>query len=947
MLHGEQARELLNITNIDNRKGSWGSWSSNGTSRTKSFSGQAEEQYKYQVRACNATGCSNTRTSGSFSVLYLPSAVSGLSPSTTQVTSSVTLSWNPPASGSFDEYKIEQKFNSGSWSEAERVGSGTTQETLDTDFSGSLSYRVSACNAAGCGSVSNTITVEAKYIMVNPSSSEGNYTVSWAVHPNVKFSYKVIETFNNVETEYSEDTIVLSKTFSKTRNGTYDYQVYAIGETYDSSLAEFVRKEYSLGYPVSVTVTVPLPGAPSSITVPSSTDTDGAFSISWGSASGIVNHYQYRQSHNGTWGNWVDVGTGRSNSFTGIGDGTYIYQVRACNDSGCSGSKTSSSFNVLKIPGVTDSISVPSSYNTSGSYTIEWEAASGTVAHYEYRQQKDGSWGSWINNGTSRSKEFSGQDEAQYQYQVKACNDTGCGSVKTSAAFSVLHLPSAVSGLSSSAPQVTSSVTLNWNPPSSGSFDEYKIEEKYGSDSWSERERVDFGITQDVLSIVKSGSYSYRVSACNAAGCGGVSNIVTVTSTDIMVEPSPSEGNYTLRWLPVNEDHGHNFIITETYSGVSNETSASKVSRSKDYVKIKNGTYHYQIKQLVDVSGDGSEFDYFDVGSIDVEVTLPLPTTMELNVSATKKWQNESVTASYTSLTNVHVDSYELQYKSTGGWTSINNGDSVTLSNSGTYTFQVRARNDSGPGPWSQVDVEVYEKPEAPELFVNHIGKDGEVELWWGEAAGDSDYFKLISSTDTNFADPGPLSGNSHTLSGASNGYQKYQLAACLSDMNDYCSAFSDEVMAYIFDFDASEENLAALAAATQDSTFSIPSDESVAIWEGNISVNGGAVNYSFPVALPPGRNGMAPGLSASYSSQSGHGNLGFGWSIGTGGAVSRCQKTFAVDGKSTPVQFDSSDKLCLNGQRLILVSGSYGQSGAVYATEIYDGSKITQKGEQ
>ncbi|WP_444935777.1 FG-GAP-like repeat-containing protein [Microbulbifer sp. JMSA004] len=738
---------------------------------------------------------------------------------------------------------------------------------------------------------------------------------------------------------------ILSKSFSKVKNGTYTYQVYAQGEYYNPEVGEYFPKSYSVGSAVSVVVTVPKPGAPGSISAPSSTDTDGSYSVSWTSSSGIVDYYQYRQSKNSSWGSWVGMGSSKSKSFSGMGDGTYKYQARACNDSGCGSSKTSGSFSVLQKPGTPSSITVPSGYNTTGSYNVSWGTASGTVEYYSYRQLKGSSWGAWVNNGTSRTEPFSDQDEAQYQYQVKACNATGCGGTKTSSSFIVLELPSAVTGLSSPVSQVTSSVLLSWNPPSSGSYDEYLIEEMHESGTWIESKRVDAEITEDTLDIELQGDYTFRVSACNAAGCGSTSNTVTVTADAIMVEPSPSEGNYILRWLPYDSENGWQYEITETFNNVSTVLSAKKYETSKEFTKTKNGTYTYWVSQNVDVNGDGSEFKFYDVGNIDVEVILPLPTMVGISVSANKKWVNESVVVSYAPLTNVHVDSYELQYKSTGGWTPINNGDSVTLSNSGTYTFQVRARNDSGPGPWGQVDVEVYEKPEAPKLFVNHIGKDGEVELWWDETAGDADYFQLTSSTDSNFEDPGPLSGTSHTLIDAPVGYQKYQLAACLSKMNDYCSDYSEEAMVYVFNFDENDENLTVLAAATEDSLFSIPSDENVAIWEGDISVNGGAVNYNFPVALPPGRNGMAPSLSVSYSSQSGYGNLGFGWSIGTGGAVSRCQKTFAIDGKSTPVQFDSSDKLCLNGQRLILVSGSYGQSGAVYATEIYDGSEITQKG--
>lgn len=116
-------------------------------------------------------------------------------------------------------------------------------------------------------------------VRVSPSPSTGSFTVSWDAHPEVKFSYKIVETFNGSTTNYSVSKSTLSKSFTKTQNGTYRYDVYARGEYYNAAIGEYFPKDYSAGS-VSVTVTIPVPGQPSSITVPSSTDTDGAYGIS-------------------------------------------------------------------------------------------------------------------------------------------------------------------------------------------------------------------------------------------------------------------------------------------------------------------------------------------------------------------------------------------------------------------------------------------------------------------------------------------------------------------------------------------------------------------------------------------------------------------------------------------------------------------------------------------
>ncbi|WP_194165961.1 SpvB/TcaC N-terminal domain-containing protein [Shewanella sp. YLB-07] len=117
------------------------------------------------------------------------------------------------------------------------------------------------------------------------------------------------------------------------------------------------------------------------------------------------------------------------------------------------------------------------------------------------------------------------------------------------------------------------------------------------------------------------------------------------------------------------------------------------------------------------------------------------------------------------------------------------------------------------------------------------------------------------------------------------------------------------------------------------------------AVLKGQASVSGGQANYQIPIDLPPGRAGIQPKVSLSYSSQSGNGIVGVGWSLNTGSAISRCGATHAQDGFTRAVTFNAdTDRLCLNGQRLI-TSGSYGTSGTEYRTEMDSFVKVMQSG--
>ncbi|MFE9139395.1 SpvB/TcaC N-terminal domain-containing protein [Streptomyces sp. NPDC007355] len=96
-----------------------------------------------------------------------------------------------------------------------------------------------------------------------------------------------------------------------------------------------------------------------------------------------------------------------------------------------------------------------------------------------------------------------------------------------------------------------------------------------------------------------------------------------------------------------------------------------------------------------------------------------------------------------------------------------------------------------------------------------------------------------------------------------------------------------------------------------------------------------GAFSYSIPLDVPAGRAGMAPSLALQYSSAAGDGVFGLGWSLaGMSSAVGRCGSTIDTEGKRSGVHYDMQDRFCLNGQKLVLISGEYGKDGSEYRTE-------------
>lgn len=115
---------------------------------------------------------------------------------------------------------------------------------------------------------------------------------------------------------------------------------------------------------------------------------------------------------------------------------------------------------------------------------------------------------------------------------------------------------------------------------------------------------------------------------------------------------------------------------------------------------------------------------------------------------------------------------------------------------------------------------------------------------------------------------------------------------------------------------------------------------------EGRFDVDAqGAATYSIPLQVPPGTHGIEPKLSLAYRSTGGNGPVGMGWMLSGLPMITRCQRTVAQDGANSPVNGLSTDAYCLDGQRLVPVSGANGAAGTAYRTERETFSRIVSHG--
>jgi len=322
--------------------------------------------------------------------------------------------------------------NSGSWSTIQNTMS------LGRGFSGksdaTYHYRVRACNSLSCSAFTSTKSIQVLRTPGVPGAisgpandTDGAYAISWASASGAVSSYQLQERVNSGSWSTIQNTSALSRSFSGKGNATYDYRVRACNAL---SCSPFTA--------VKTVLVLQTPSVPGAISGPVNSSS-GSYSLSWGAASGAVATYQLQERLNsGSWSTIQDA-SALSRSLSGKGNGTYDYRVRACNSLSCSAYSAIRSVEVLLTPGVVPNLSAPSE-SGSGSYTVSWGTASGSVATYQLQEQLNGGTWSTVQNTAATNRSVSGKSAGTYGYRVRACNALSCSAYSGTVSVYVVHL---------------------------------------------------------------------------------------------------------------------------------------------------------------------------------------------------------------------------------------------------------------------------------------------------------------------------------------------------------------------------------------------------------------------------------------------------------------------------------------------------------------------------
>ncbi len=173
----------------------------------------------------------------------------------------------------------------------------------------------------------------------------------------------------------------------------------------------------------------------------------------------------------------------------------------------------------------------------------------------------------------------------------------------------------------------------------------------------------------------------------------------------------------------------------------------------------------------------------------------------------------------------------------------------------------------------------------------------------------------------------GDYSGDSHVILGED--YIRFK-----SEFQ-YQSEADNTLLATFGRYDIREEFGGYLG--NEPGTFGIPmEDAAVGGTQTAFDVNQlGAANYSIPIMVSPGTNGIAPNIAIVYNHQGGDGPLGTGFGLAGLSAIKRVGATEHHDGVHDKVDFDGLDRLALDGERMVLKVGhAYGSPGSEYRLE-------------
>ena len=595
----------------------------------------------------------------------------------------------------------------------------------------------------------------------------------------------------------------------------------------------------------------------------------------------------------------------------------------------------------------------------SGSYTVSWSQATGCIWGFGgwqcyYLQEKIGS-GSWINIATSSnatSKSFSGKSTNTYQYRI----------IWDLSPVMVLEGPITVSVVNAGTPSTpsgpstsnTGSYTIT-SGVSTGAV-RYQIQRRLSGGGWT---TYNNGSSRSKAFSQGNGTWQYRSRGCGATNytyCGSWSGIRTVNvaitpgvPSSITAPATDNNGAFTVSW-------GSGSGSVTKYQTYQRKDSGSWVNihnssgLSRAVSGLADGSYQYRVRACRTTSSYTSCSGYRTQSGSTVVTNLPGVPNGGNAINGPASDADGSFSLTWSAASGA-VDTYKLERrKDSGSWSEIQNTSSLTRNEAftqpenGIYDYRVAACNVSGCGSTTPIKtVSVYiplDPPSQPQWNLSPSSSDfGDYDISWFAPSGTVTYYTFQERLNNgSWAAVSPTSTLTYDARGKPQGEYDYRVQACNVDA---CSSWST-----LLNVDV--HNLEGIAPVVTIESTNLAAGTSP--YSARVNDIGSAL-ISVPVRVYPGVNGLQPSLSVRYSSgrprqqiddELPEDTLGYGFNLAGFSSIRRC-----VTGQSvaSSVQLTNADSLCLDGEPLVLVSGTHLTVGAEYRTMRESYRKIEQKG--
>jgi len=646
---------------------------------------------------------------------------------TTPSSGQIALAWTAPSNdGGSPITDYQYSVDDGAWTS---FGSLSTSGTI-TDLTDGTDYslRVRAINSVGAG-VASASVIEA------PGSTAPAAPSSLSVtRGDRELTIDFVVTFDGgspiTEVEYSLDggnwTSAGLPSTSVTITGLTNGTEYSIRLRVWNGSAWSAASESVTGTAATT------PGQPAIIV----TTGNGSLTVSANGSQDTgglpITRYEYRLDS----GTWVSV---PSLPFTvsNLAPRLYVLDLRAVSAAGVSPIVTENVTVNVDAPGEVIGLRLTPG---NGQISASWQAAEGDVTDYEYSINSD----PWTSLGsTATSTVFTDRTNGTlYSVQVRAVNQ-GVTGPESEVVQATPGVPGPVTELSVIAGE--EKLTVEWTAPDPGAslISNYEYSLDFGS-SWiltgTSNPRV------EVVGLLGGVTVTVIVRAINAFGAGDIGSGVSAT-------PLPLGGGADSGVPSAPED----FTITPLPTGAELTWTAPADAGDSPVTQFQIGYFPAEnpARPTTITVNDGSARSYTVTGltpGIEYQFLLSAvndtgigPAT-SANVTVgdvpgapgnlTAEPGNQSVTLSWSTPSPGTSPIFDYEYTIDGGaeWLPLTTGGTsatvVDLTNGTDYRFQIRARNESGPGPASNSVVQRPGVPRAPGDLRTTIEQE-EVELQW------------------------------------------------------------------------------------------------------------------------------------------------------------------------------------------------------------------------